>query len=64
MTLSLLSYSGPDHLVSFFEAEQQVSIWRELGRELRESGKAGGVAKLLSRHVSLTLAAGASGSDR
>lgn len=48
----------PDHAMAFFDAEQQVSIWRKLSRELRQSGKARCIAKLLSRHVSLTLAAG------
>lgn len=64
VALSPLPYPGPDHAVSFFEAEQQVSIWGELGKELRQSGKAGCVAKLFSRHIALTLTAGASVSDR
>ncbi len=41
-----------------------MSVWGELSRELRQSGKAGCVAKLLCRHISLTLAAGTSGADR
>ena len=64
MALPPLPHPGPHHAVSFFDAEQQVSIWGELGREMRHSEKAGSVAKFLSRHISLTLAAGASGLSR
>lgn len=64
MALSPIPYLGPDHVLSFFKVEQQVSIWGELGKELRQSRKAGHVAKLFSRHIALTLTAGASGPDR
>lgn len=49
----------PDCCASFFEAEQEESIWGELAEELRQSGEAGCVAKLLSRHVALTVTAAA-----
>lgn len=59
-----IPYPGPDHAASFLQAKQQMSILGELGRELRQAGEAGCVAKLLSRHIMVTLAAGASQSDR
>lgn len=60
--LPLLSY--PDHAVSLFEAEQQVSIFGESATNPEQPGKAGCVAQLFGRDVALTATSGASRSDR